>query len=388
MAKTIIIDEDVIKKGVLNEAIQFNQMPKQIRLSLLRGKTPLSNNSALPYADYLEHECIKRFNELSNTGQDLDTNLISKIANQCSRIEKPYRNNLEKLCVDEVINLFSVPSDDVDFVAKIVDSVNQSNTDVPFGPNEEFPPDLLDIDEVETLQFEVEKRCLQNAIVCGAALHYTRLILDSCFSRLDEIDTNLYSLYHQYLDTNEYLLYNNGLQQEQNHKYLAGISILTLGNEETKNSLKIEAINFPVLVYETIKGFLEMCTSHGLPDNSTIRKAVLSKSDYITAEPWYMRFGPFIWGYVENAITPEISDQKAYLIPYVLMKISKLRVDKYLRLMKETLAGTKRSKMVMRRVSERANLDYEKKGFEDRLTNYRSNASVIINDEQIKTAGF
>lgn len=384
MSKTIIISEDVVKSGVLKEAMMFNQMPKKLRLSLSREKTPLSKNSALPYDDYLESECVKRFEELSEFEGVATPDSISKIAREIYDIEKPFRNDLQQLCMSEVFTLFAVPSDKIDFLVRIVDSVDQSATDVPFGPNEELPPDLPTFEVVETLKLEVDKRRLQNAIVCGAALYYTRMILEASVSRLDEFDQRLFDLYNQYLDFNEYLLYYNGSEtQEQNQKDLTGIAIVTLGNDETKNQLDVQGTNYAVLVYETIKGLLEVFTSHGLPDDSTISKAVMAKSDYITAEPWYMRFGPFIWGYVQTAMTKEVTDGHANLMPYIFMKVSQLKPEKFQRLMRETLASTQRSKQVFRRVIEYAELKHEKSGFDDRMATYQKDSDTIISDDEV-----
>ena len=382
--KTIIKSEDVVKSGVLKEAMMFNQMPKKLRLSLSREKTPLSKNSALPYDNYLESECVKRFEELSQLEGIASPDSLSKIAREIYDIEKPIRNDLQQLCMSEVFSLFEVPSDKIDFLIRIVDSIDQSATNVPFGPNEELPPDLPSFDDVENLKLEVDKRRMQNAIVCGAALSYTYKILEASISKLDEFDQRLYDLYTQYLDINEYLLYYNGNEkQEQNQKNLTGIVMVTLGNDETKNQLDVQGTNYAVLVYETIKGLLEVFTSHGLPENSVLTKAVMAKSDYITAEPWYMRFGPFIWGCVETAMTKEVADNRTNLMPYIFMKISQLRPDKFQRLMRETLASTQKSKRVFQRVVDYAELKHEKSGFDDRMATYQDNASTVINDDEI-----
>ena len=388
MSKTIIISEDVIKSGILKEAIEFNQLPKPIRIALLRGKTPLSKNPALPSDDYLEHECTKRFSDMSDLnsayqGEDMVT-LISKLSKECSEIEKPFKNNLEKLCAEEAFALFSVPSDKIDFLVSLVDGIDQSTTKVPFGPNEELPPDLNDVSELDVIKAETEKRRIQNAINCGAALSYTRLILNRCMARLDEFDNRLYELYNQYLDLNDYLLYYNSEEtQEQNQKNLTGLVMVTLGNESTKNQLHAQGTNFAVLLYETIKGLLEIFTEHGAPENPAIAKAVVSKSDFITAEPWYMRFGPFLWGYVETALTSMITRNNAKLIPYIFMKVSQLKPEKYLRLMRETFAGTRKSKQVFERVVNYASLKLDKSDFDARMTTNRNDTATVISDQEI-----
>lgn len=384
MPKTIIIDESIINKGILNEAIEFNQLPKHLRIDVLRGKTPLSGNECFPYEGYFEKALADTFSGMQDyevvAAGKATPDYVSKLERGCQKLEKPMRSALEELVSATVTELFEMPIEKVDFSLEIVDSIDQSKSTVPFGPNEEMPAGLATIDDIDYISNEVTKRKFQNALNAGAARFFTDEILYSVVSNLDEIKPGLYEIYEHFLTANDYLLYTNPVVLTEKDRHESGRVVVTLGNDEVKNHLKAEGTIFPILVYETVKGFFEMFTSHGLPSDETIAKAVVSKSDYLLAEPWYMRIGFAVWHDFYNILN-EVS-WSAELLPYIFMKISELPAEKYIRLMKEILAGTEKSKKVMKRVCEYARKKIEQSDFDDRISNIRNNGLFMIDDEK------
>jgi len=382
MPKTIIINEDIKNSDILREAIEFNQLPKHLRIEILRGKTPLSDNECFPYSGYLEKMLVTTYSEVSNNevvkNGTATPNNVSKIASECQKIENPIKNKLEDLVNKTVTELFRIPIEKVDFSLEIVSSVDQSKTNAPFGPNEDMPAGLATIDDVDYITKEVTKRRFQNALIAGASRYFTHVILYNVMSSLDEINPGLYNLYQEYLLSNDYLIFASDIPMSEKDKHETGHVTVELGNEELKNRLKAEAVNFPLLVYETIKGFLEIFTAHGLPSNADLLNAVLSKSDYMLAEPWYIRFGYGIWESFHNVLKE--SGYEDSLLPYILMKVSVLEPDKYIRLMKEILAGTEKSKRVMKRVCDYARKKVSMSDFDDRMSTNRNTNVFMVND--------
>lgn len=381
MPKTIIIDKSVIDSGVLNEAIEINQLP-----SFLRVENPFTGNRCLPSDGFIEHEMLEAFksittSEVVRNGYATE-NSISETEKQCQEIENPMRNNLEQLITQTVTNFFGIPGDKIDFSVELVDSIDQSNTKVPFGPDENTPMTFDSIDTYGVLNDEVSKRVMQNALIAGASLAYARLLLSDVVGMLDEINPKLFDLYNDYFDINNYLLYTNDSQITEENKQETGEVIVTLGNDERKNQLEAKGTIFPVLLYETIKGFFEIFTSHGLPEDEALATAVMSKSDYLLAEPWYMRLGPQIWGHFSSALRDIGYYKRPELLPYVLMKLSQLSAQKYNRLIQEILTDTERSRKVLNRVCEYAEAKHEKQGFNDRLMTNRSRMAFMIDDEK------
>ena len=382
MPKTIIINDTIINKGILNEAIEFSQLPKHIRIDVLRNKTPLSNNLCFPYENYLERALSLTYGQVVNSETDNITlsNKISKIKRDCQKIEEPFKNNLEILASNCVSDIFQIPADKIDFSVTLVDGIDQSKTDIPFGPNEEMPDNLVSIDDFDIISKEVSKRKIINCLNAGAARYFSNILLCDLISNLDEINPHLYDLYVDYLKIGDTLLFITPEDLSEHNKKLTGKVIVTLGNDERKNQLEAEGVILPVLLYETIKGFFEIFTSHGIPSDPQIAEAVVSKCDYLLAEPWYMRVGPFIWNAFNNILKDIKYNKRPELLPYILMKISQLEADKFIRLMKEILGGTQKAKRVMGRICEYAEKRLEKDNFYDKLSNQNKQNDFLLND--------
>ena len=379
MPKTIIINENVVKK--LNEAIEVNQLPKHLRLAILRGKTPLSNNKCFPYEGYLEQQLTATFKALSDLEVVRDgkatPEYLTNIERVCQEIERPVRNRLERLVSLNVTKLFGIPNDKIDYSIALVDAIDQSKTTIPFGPNENMPGGLSTVGDIEIIVEEADKRKIQNALIAGAAAFYTDILLSSVTGQLDEIDNRLFDFYSLYLMINDYLLFTEEAAITEEDKHQTGSVLVTLGNDETKNQMESQGIILPILFYETIKGFFEIFTAHGIPSNEAWAKAVISKTDYYLAEPWYMRMGKTIWG-AFHELLPEISHEKK-TIPWILMKISQLPGDKYIALMKEILAKTKKAREVLKRVYNWAKEKSESTE-QQMVPNQNSDSMFMIND--------
>ena len=385
MSKTIIISEDVLKSGVLDEIVETNQLPDAILQDVLVNKTPLSNNPAIPDDVGLEKLVLLSYKhslqkDIPNGKIEKAKDAISKIVKETQEIERPIRNNLEQLICEKVVNLLNVPSEAVDFSLTLEDEISQSETMIPFGPNEAVasPYYYTDIAQQKTLVDEASKRKMINVLVAGAAQYYTKRILDESAAELDEFNGRLYDLYCDYLAINEHLLFcDKEINITEENKGLVGTSIVELGNDDTKNRLVAKGTTFPILVYETIKGFLEMCVAHGLPEDRRLADEVLSISDYLSAEPWNMRLGTAVWSYFNRAA----NNAPANTLPYVLMKISKLDTEKFSNLMKGVFQVTPQASMVLERVVKYAIKKNEHAEFNKKMDTL-SNSLVVINDDE------
>jgi hypothetical protein len=179
---------------------------------------------------------------------------------------------------------------------------------------------------------------------------------------------------------NDYLLFtNNNECITDDNKNQLGISNIILGNMQTKNNVTIEGTIFPILLYETIRAFLELSAAHGLPSSKNEANYVMQKADYLQAEPWDMRLGPALWDSLINCC----GDIDTEMIPYLFMKISKLSVTNFNNLMREVFSETKKGKYLMHKLVDmiRYNNDYD--DFTNRMQMKNDNIS-LINDEYIR----
>lgn len=133
-------------------------------------------------------------------------------------------------------------------------------------------------------------------------------------------------------------------------------------------SIKAEAMVFPVLVHELVKGVMELLSSHGLPQDSKLRKYVIDKADYTSAEPWDMRLGPAIWEKFTKAIEPEDFNLKHH----VYSELAALPVNEFNEVMKEIMSGTKTGKRKVAELVKEVKDDFQREDFNEGMGARRS----------------
>lgn len=387
--KTIVITEE--QKKILKESILMDSLPEDITNSILQGETSLKNNPAVPNVfehSYLEKVLKKRFievvDELKKIGEindvpdtDIPT-VLNKLILKCQEIEKPYRNELEKLCYNYLVDLFAIPDDVVTVEFTLVDEVD-INTDVikldpVYGEDDEI--EYEDLVEVETVKDEVYKRRMLDVLSMGAGIQVSSNI-KSYLSDIYDIEPKLADLYRKILALNNYLLLtreNLGMTDENNMQI--GTVEVTLNNGDIKPIIKAQGEIFPVLLSESVRGFMELFASHGLPKDINILNSVLNKADYLKAEPWDMRIGPSLW----TIMSESFGEIDFTTIPFVYRTIACLSCKNFNKLMKEVLAKTRTGKRLMGKVIEKAKKDKEYNQFSDKMSKLKTDKNVITDE--------
>ena len=171
-------------KKMLNEGILYDTLPEDIKSSLLNHTTSLGNNPAIPDiydVPFLLKLANNRFNDIKDTLVNIgeiddfeDTEISSmlpKLIKKCQEIERPFRNQLEKLCVNYVIDTFKVPDDTVQINVSLVDGVDLNVPAITVDPidgDEDF--EFNDVNEVSNVRGEVYKRRILDALCMGEAI--------------------------------------------------------------------------------------------------------------------------------------------------------------------------------------------------------------------------
>ena len=383
MPKTIIISESLLKNRRLMEAVENDVFPMDLRNDILKGIAPISNNYAVPQdSEFIDTLCSKIYEKAKRLGDAGDN--AAEIIKTIKEKEKPLQDNLSAFVAKKVCQLFSVPEDTIDFAFNLVDGIDQSKTNVAFGPDEQTPVNVLQAYSQDEINDEVSKRKTIDILVAGAADFYTRQILDDSIGELDDFNVSLHSLYKNYLNACQYNLFCGDRQKlSEKDKKLTGISIVKIGNQERKNMLVADGVITPVLMYETIKGFFDMFAAHGLPEDRGMECLVLSKCDYISAEPWNMRLGPELFGRLTGCI-PEQAEDVAKLMPYIFMKLCSLPALKFNSLMQEVFEGTDAARRTMARIAEYADKRFQLDKFDNKVSGAIDYDSGVITDQFIE----
>lgn len=386
------MDED---KNMINEGILANELPEDIKASILNNTTSLGNNPAIPDiydVPFLLKLANERFESTKNTLFDIGTiddfedteieSMLSKLIMKCKEIEKPFRDKLEKLCVNYVIDTFNVPDDSIQLNVSLVDKVDLKNKAIIVDPVDgDFEFD--DVNAASSIRGEVFKRRLLDALCMGESIVLSSDI-DSYADSINEISPELCELYLKILALNNYSLYKKEkLGISDTNKMQMGTVLVEFGADDEMVRITSQGEIFPVLLSETLRGFMELFISHGLPKDKKIADMVVQKSDFLKAEPWDMRLGPSLW----ILLSKSFNDITLEELPYLLKRIACLDVDKFNFLMKEVFAKTKKGKQIMSKLCNIAKNDIEYDRFTDKMTKMKVDKSIItdefINEEEL-----
>lgn len=388
--KTIYISENMLNNERFKKSILKDALPKDIIDKIINNKTSLGNNPSLP--DIFDEPFLLKIteegfniakNELREIGEinDVeDTDLYSALSHlilKCQEIERPYRNQLEKICFNYVIDLFAVPEETVDIEISLKDKVELKNFSINVEPIDgDSKIEFTSVDEILNIKGDVYKRRLLNALIMGASMRLSSK-LEEYSNTINEINPLLIGLYRKIIALNYYLLFekeNIGISDE--NKMQMGTVELSLGDEDTKCKIQAEGVIFPILLSELIRGFMELFISHGLPKDRNKALTVIGKSDFLKAEPWDMKFGPILWDLFSNSFN-DINNEE---LPYLLKRVSVIDVDNFNYLMKEIFAKTKKGKKIMAKISNKSKQDIQYDKFVDKMTKMKQDKNIITDD--------
>ena len=323
MSKTIIINEKQLSSTLLKESVLLNSLPEDIKNALKKNETSLGLNPVFPeeYGEQFDSKItVKRFKEVKDKlikigvieeCDDLQ-NAIPQLLNKCQKLESPIKENLEKIAYNYIVSLFNLPEDTIDLSINIVENISDIQMGVSLQ-SEDSDYEFEDVKHKKSLNAEIKKRRVLNALMTGAAMRLSSNI-KTYIAEIYDLEPKLADLYRKIMTLNDYLLFTNNEEMvtEDNRNQL-GFSNIILGNAQSKSSVQIEATIFPILLYEEIRAFLELSAAHGLPKKKDDANYVMKKADYLQAEPWDMRLGPALW----DSLMACCNDIETEMIPYL-----------------------------------------------------------------------
>jgi hypothetical protein len=194
------------------------------------------------------------------------------------------------------------------------------------------------------------------------------------------MNPKLPKLYRDIIKIMNYLMFvKNDIGISDEDKKQIGVVNVLIGNRTRRTEINAEGVIFPVLLMESIKGMMEAFAAHGLPKNKKEASYVMSKADFLAAEPWDMRMGPILWDCFEEAM----QEKDTKMVPNIFVEIVSLPIDEFNNLMKEIFAKTKKSKKVFELVKQEIEERIEYSDFQDRMQT-RSMETNVISDEFLR----
>lgn len=373
----------------LNEEKELNkvELPKPLLNQLKKHRTSLGDNPAFPPEDEtsfdykltLSHfkaisEHLETFDNVEDiTNKDSLKTLLSTLVAKAIELEKPIREELERICFNFIIDKFGLPEDTVDFSCELTDTIDVSNKRLT--PEETDGTVEFDgIREIKMLSKEVYKRRFINCLVQGASLYYSMQVSEYV-QDIYKLNPKLPELYDEIMTLNTYLSFITNDEMDLKNPSSAGDVEVRLGNDVNKTSIESKGVVFPVLLAESIKGFMELFASHGLPDDMEQASYVIKKADFLLAEPWDIRLGVPLWEKFIN----KIPSGEAKLIPYIFSEYVSLPTEKFNETSQEIFENTKTGKEYINMLLKKIQYEIRKDDF-DSFISKQSTDDVLISD--------
>lgn len=383
--KTMYISQKMA--NLLRESVLMDALPVDVMAGV--KDTPYCNPMFMGHdgmgSKFVEHAVSSQFERskkiLKNMGQidSVDAKTVEdafqKIVVKCQTIESKNKDALEKLAANYVIDLFSVPDDTVQIEARLVSEVEGGDKISPVEPTDgDIEVDSLD--DLYGLDGEVVKRHFINALNMGAGMMISENVR-GYLEELYDVDSRLPQLYKEALALNNYMLFKSpelGITDRTRNQI--GLVNVEYGSPDKLVTISAQGTIFPVLLCELIRGFMELFSAHGLPKGREEMDYVIKKSDYLKAEPWEMRIGPYMWeiftSYFENSDTGDM--------PYIYKVLSALKPDTFFKVFSEMMAKTVKGKFYAQKIESTAKKEKDYAGFTDKMTTHQTKKNVITDE--------
>lgn len=348
MNKIIITEQQL---NFIRESVEIEniKLPDFILDSVKQHKTSLGKHNSFPPEKDIKFEIKilkKRYFELLKSVKRVDgingdiskKNLIKRLEQlvvKCKKIEEPIKNELERICYEFVFDMFGIKYGELNVECELNDSVEVKQQITPVLLDDSF---FNDISHIQNFNDEVMKRRLINSLIQGACVRLSSNY-EKILNKIYVLDQRLPEIYFNIMSINEYLSFVK--ERKPNNDNIGGIVSVNLSGEEP--IIKSKAIIFPTLVFETIRGIMELISSHGLPEDKKEAEYIISQADFALAENWDKRFGVGMW----DILMDTINQSNAHLLSEIFSELVSIETNEFDDIMREIFAGTKKGKRII-----------------------------------------
>ena len=295
------------KKGKsLNESIVYpegmtERMHPKLEEDLINQTHSLGKHPIFPEGDETNFEQkvmgerfsdvakrYKRANDIDRIDNNKVMSEMMPLVKNTMELEAKHKRALEKLAEEMIREEFDMDEEIVEIHAELTTKINMVGTKKNPKPTA-TTTQFKNHDELVGANEEVYKRRFINSMIQGAAKkcnHMFHMVDDE----LTDMDPRLPNKYAKMMAAADYMFY---IMPEMENGISGGVvkvQFPTAANP--KAVIYAQALVFPVLLHELVKGVMELMSAHGLPKNKRIGEYVINKADFLAAEPWDMRIGP------------------------------------------------------------------------------------------------
>lgn len=316
-------------------------------------------------------------------------------------IERNYKEQLEQLAKDLVLNEMGISNEDININAKLVSHENVDTSDfnkeISDEPNPQEPEINNDVNieavEIElfndlvNLDLERSKRRLINLIIQGASSkgqYMYHLVADKLreLTGSDEL-LNHYGIMMSINDLNYWQMSDEILKNGGDG--VAGKTNIERPNddEEENDNTTINAvgINFPILIHEILKGIYETVGVYGQPKNPELNDKVTEHEDTLQKEIWDLRLGPAIWDRIINQFPDDVLLAEGKMIQlHIFMTLFELPAKQFLTLMREIISGSDNGKRLLGNIIVSIKQRLQNEEYEDTIQQFNQDLEQITDE--------
>jgi hypothetical protein len=365
------------KEKTINESIVYpdsitERMHPSLEEDLKNRQHSLGKHPIFPEDDEstFEEKIIgERFKEVANRYkraydvESVDNRHVMKemmpLVYETMGLEAKHKKSLEKLAEKMVREEFNMGEDIVEIRAELTSEINMEGTKKnpkPITTETEFK----NHDEMVNAKDEVYKRRFLNAMIQGAAKK-TNHMFHVVDEELTDMDPRLPNKYSKMMAAADYMYYIVPAMEKGISGGIVRVQFPTASNP--KAVIYAQAMVFPVLIHELVKGVMELMSAHGLPKDKRIGEYVINKSDFLAAEPWDMRLGPALWGRFTSMIEPDDFHLKHHLYT----ELASMPVKEFNLKMREIMAGTKEGKKIVKNILDEIKTEFKEDEFNEAM---------------------
>lgn len=218
---------------------------------------------------------------------------VAQVYMSFSSLEAPHRRKLEELAKEIVSKTWGIDKNWLN--AQLTRNITLTDSEPGNEPGDE--EDMRQDDGQEDLTPQINKRITMNTMIQGAAVHNMMSLHHLIKDELDKIDPKLMRAYGKFGQGSlmSYWIIDYAAMLRQAGMSMQAGAVKVVFDDDTP-TVKAQAMCFPVLVQELVKGAMECLMLHGLSELSPAQaKAVIDKADKFEDEPWLIQVGPHLW---------------------------------------------------------------------------------------------
>lgn len=368
-ANSISITESLLYQDGLKERM----MPELVD-ELLNRKHSLGNHPIFPVDDETQFEqkimgkrfsdVVKRYKNAHDLTDVDEKKLIESsigLLHSTIELEQLHKKELEELAERMVREEFDMGDDIVEINCELVDKVTLVGTKKnpkPMPSGFEFE----NHEQMENAKDEVYKRRFINAMIQGSAKKSTHMF-NMVEDEIAEMDPLLVNRYRKLMSTADYMYY---LVKDMEKMIPGGVVKVQFPNKNREKAIiNVQALCFPVLIHELVKGVMELISANGLPKDKIVGEYVINKADFLAAEPWDMRIGPALWERFTDLIPAEDFNIKHHIYTDLIS----LPVKEFNQKMREIMSGTKEGIKIVKGLADEYKKELKEEEFKDAIGN-------------------